>query len=407
MKCFKVGGVVRDRLLGLKVIDCDWVVVGSSPEEMESLGFRPVGRGFPVFLHPRTHEEYALARTERKSGHGYRGFRVQAAPSVTLEEDLRRRDLTINAMAESETGELIDPYGGVSDLRAGVLRHVSPAFKEDPLRVLRVARFAARLGFQVAPETLTLMKQLSSLGELNDLARERVWRETALALCEKYPERYFEVLESCGALGYLFPRTINSPSGLRCLRRAAERELNLEQRFTALCAGAEVPLGDTEHNLLEPLARHYPLPRDVQNLALLGCRHARKFLAPALPGGEEVLTLLQAVDARRRPERFEDLLEVCAVLVDAERESAVRRALAGWRVAAAADREVGVQALAGKGLEGAALGRELEQLRRQVVTEAVRRWSEAQVEERPARSFDPESTESSDLESTDDELSPG
>ena len=205
MKIYLVGGAVRDKLLGQPVADRDWVVVGSTPAEMEQLGYQPVGRDFPVFLHPETHEEYALARTERKTGRGYKGFTFHTAPAISLEDDLARRDLTINAMAEDEHGRLIDPYGGAGDLKAGILRHVTAAFAEDPLRILRVARFAARLDFRVAPETLQLMHAISASGELAALAPERIWTETERALGEKYPARYIEVLRACNALQVLFP----------------------------------------------------------------------------------------------------------------------------------------------------------------------------------------------------------
>jgi tRNA nucleotidyltransferase (CCA-adding enzyme) len=206
MKTYIVGGAVRDRLLGLPVADRDYVVVGATPDEMLALGFQPVGKDFPVFLHPQTHEEYALARTERKSGHGYKGFKVYAAADVTLEEDLLRRDLTINAMAEDETGELIDPYGGQRDLAGNIFRHVSAAFAEDPVRILRVARFAARFtGFAVAPETNALMRQMVDNGEVDALVPERVWQEVARGLMDAQPSRMFRVLRDCGALARLFP----------------------------------------------------------------------------------------------------------------------------------------------------------------------------------------------------------
>src|SRR5580765_6558219 len=205
VKIYRVGGSVRDELLGREVVDRDWVVVGATPEILVASGYKPVGRDFPVFLHRETGEEYALARTERKHGRGYRGFEFFASPDVTLAEDLARRDLTINAMARDEKGTLIDPFGGQADLRAGVLRHVSPAFVEDPLRVLRVARFAARFGFAVAPETLRLMRVLVASGELAELAAERVWQELARGLMEPHPSRMIEVLRDCGALGRLLP----------------------------------------------------------------------------------------------------------------------------------------------------------------------------------------------------------
>ena len=201
LEVYLVGGAVRDALLGRPLGDRDWVVVGSTPEQMQSLGFTPVGRDFPVYLHPQSHEEYALARTERKQGRGHRGFAVHAEPTVTLEEDLRRRDLTINAIAQDPQGGIIDPFNGVADLRAKRLRHVSAAFTEDPLRVFRVARFAALLPeFSVVPETMELMRSMAVAGELADLSAERVWQELYKALCAPAPEKFFEVLAQCGAL---------------------------------------------------------------------------------------------------------------------------------------------------------------------------------------------------------------
>ncbi|HEY5720606.1 MAG TPA: multifunctional CCA tRNA nucleotidyl transferase/2'3'-cyclic phosphodiesterase/2'nucleotidase/phosphatase, partial [Gammaproteobacteria bacterium] len=208
MEIYLVGGAVRDRLLGLELRERDWVVVGATPEQMEALGYRRVGRDFPVFLHPESGEEYALARTERKTAPGYRGFAVHASPEVTLEEDLRRRDLTINAMAEAPDGTLIDPFGGAEDLRLGRLRHVSPAFAEDPVRILRVARFAARFarwGFRVAHPTQRLMREMVASGEVDALVPERVWAELEKALGEPQPGRFVEVLHRCGALARVLP----------------------------------------------------------------------------------------------------------------------------------------------------------------------------------------------------------
>ncbi|MDQ3195192.1 MAG: CCA tRNA nucleotidyltransferase [Pseudomonadota bacterium] len=205
MRIYEVGGAVRDEVLGLPVKDRDFVVVGATPEQMTQLGYKPVGRDFPVFLHPETHEEHALARTERKTALGYTGFVVHAAPDVTLEQDLQRRDLTINAIARDESGALIDPFGGIGDLRAGILRHVSPAFAEDPVRVLRVARFAARFGFAIAPETLALMRDMVNAGEADALVAERVWQELARGLMERKPSRMFVALRDCGALARILP----------------------------------------------------------------------------------------------------------------------------------------------------------------------------------------------------------
>jgi len=212
VKTYVVGGAVRDELLGLPVKDRDHVVVGATPEEMARLGYQPVGKDFPVFLHPVTHEEYALARTERKSGRGYKGFKVYAAPEVTLEEDLRRRDLTINAMAKAADGGLIDPFGGEKDLRAKLLRHVSEAFAEDPVRILRVARFAARFGFRVAPQTMKLMKGMVRSGETDHLVAERVWQEFAKGLAEEQPRRMFEVLKESGLHARLLPELKKVPA---------------------------------------------------------------------------------------------------------------------------------------------------------------------------------------------------
>ena len=205
MKIYAVGGAVRDRLLGREVADQDYVVVGATPEQMEAQGFRPVGKDFPVFLHPQTHEEYALARTERKTARGYKGFDVYTSPEVTLEQDLARRDLTINAIARDGAGNLIDPHHGEADLRAGILRHVSPAFVEDPVRILRVARFAARFGFVIAPETLQLMNEMVRNGEVDHLVPERAWQELSRGLIEAKPSRMFVALRECGALARILP----------------------------------------------------------------------------------------------------------------------------------------------------------------------------------------------------------
>src|SRR5687768_4050209 len=241
MRSFLVGGSVRDELLGLPVQDRDYVVVGATPEEMLGRGFRPVGADFPVFLHPETHEEYALARTERKTAPGYKGFTFHAAPDVTLEDDLRRRDLTINAMARAGDGTLVDPHGGENDLRAGILRHVGEAFGEDPVRILRVARFAARFGFAVAPETMAFMRRMVDAGEADALVPERVWQELARGLMERDPSRMIAVLRECGALARALPeidRTFELPQVPEKLAqridRAASRALALPVRYAVL-----------------------------------------------------------------------------------------------------------------------------------------------------------------------------
>jgi tRNA nucleotidyltransferase (CCA-adding enzyme) len=290
VKAYIVGGAVRDELLGLPVKDRDWVVVGATPEEMVAKGFKPVGKNFPVFLHPQTHEEYALARTERKSGRGYKGFTVHAAPDVTLEDDLRRRDLTINAIAKDEGGKLIDPFRGQEDLRQGVLRHVSPAFAEDPVRILRVARFAARFSFSVARETAALMRKMVQSGETDYLVAERVWREFSKGLMEEHPERMFQVLESSGLK--LVPKPKCKLSG------------SLPVRFALLAW----PLAEKE---VEALCKRLRAPNEVRELALLASGYREPLKHAKKP--EELLDVLKRTDAFRRPERFSQLLEVAKV----------------------------------------------------------------------------------------------
>jgi tRNA nucleotidyltransferase (CCA-adding enzyme) len=287
VKAYVVGGAVRDELLGRQVKDRDWVVVGATPEEMVAKGFKPVGKDFPVFLHPVTKEEYALARTERKSGRGYKGFTVHASPEVTLEDDLRRRDLTINAIAKDEDGRLIDPFRGEEDLRQGVLRHVSPAFAEDPVRILRVARFAARFSFTVAKETLALMRKMVRSGETDYLVPERVWQEFAKGLMAEHPERMFQVLDS---------------AGLRIVQKPKYRlSGSLPVRFALLAW----PLEETE---VEALCKRLRAPGEVKELGLLAAGYREQLKGAKKP--EELLDLLKRTDAFRRPERFAQLLEV-------------------------------------------------------------------------------------------------
>ena len=285
MKAYVVGGAVRDGLLGLPVQDRDYVVVGATPEEMTAAGYRPVGKDFPVFLHPQTHEEYALARTERKSGRGYKGFTVYAAPDVTLEQDLARRDLTINAMAKGLDGGLVDPFNGKSDLESKILRHVSPAFSEDPVRILRVARFAARFGFRIADETLALMRSMVAAGETDHLVAERVWQEFAKGLAEKEPVRMFDALERCGLRPRLLPELASVPDNLSGA---------LPVRFALLCW----PLQEVA---IKALCDRIKVPNEERELALLACR-CKDLLGPSTPA--EYLNLFKRADALRRPERF-------------------------------------------------------------------------------------------------------
>jgi tRNA nucleotidyltransferase (CCA-adding enzyme) len=314
MQVYLVGGAVRDELLGRAVRERDWVVVGATPAELERLGYRAVGRDFPVFLHPETHEEYALARLERKVGPGYRGFVTDFSPAVTLEQDLGRRDLTINAMARDGAGRVIDPHGGQADLGARVLRHVSPAFAEDPVRILRVARFAARfagLGFTVAPETLALMRTMVASGEASALVSERVWRELERALGEPAPQRCLEVLRDCGALTVLLPELAGHAepaAAWTLLRAAAERGAATPVRWAALLAG--LPIAQ-----IEALCARLRVPNDYRELALLAARLGAYLhdSADADADAEWLLGLLEQADAFRRPERFAQWLEVLAL----------------------------------------------------------------------------------------------
>ena len=338
-KIYCVGGAVRDRLLGLPIKDRDWVVVGSTPEAMIARGFQPVGRDFPVFLHPDTHEEYALARTERKSAPGYTGFVVHASPQVTLEQDLLRRDFTVNAIAQDERGALIDPYGGQADLKAGVLRHVSDAFGEDPVRILRAARFAARFGFSIAPQTLTLMRAMVSNGEVDALVPERVWQELARGLMEKAPSRFFETLRDCGALAKILPEVdalfgVPQPekhhpeidSGIHTMMvvdDAARHGYALEVRFAALMhdlgkatTPADILPRHVGHEargveLLQPLCERLRVPADCRDLALLAARYHGDVHRAKELRADTIVKLFQSADAWRRPERFEQLLQVC------------------------------------------------------------------------------------------------
>ncbi len=342
MKIYMVGGAVRDRLLGLPVTDRDWVVVGATPEQMLAQGFIPVGKEFPVFLHPETKEEYALARTERKVAPGYTGFTFHAAPDVTLEQDLARRDLTINAMAMTPDGTLIDPYGGRRDLERRILRHVSQAFVEDPVRILRVARFAARLapwGFRVAPETIELMQRMVENGEVNALVPERVWAELLRALGESKPSPFFEVLRACGALRVIFPeidRLFGVPQpekyhpevdvGVHTLlvvdqsaRLTSEREV----RFAALVHDLGKGITPSEQwprhvgheergvPLVEGLCRRLRVPGRFRDLAVLVTRYHLYFHRAAELRSATLLKLFYELDAFRRPQRFDQYLLAC------------------------------------------------------------------------------------------------
>lgn len=407
MEIYLVGGAVRDRLLGQTVTERDWVVVGATVEAMLAQGYAQVGKDFPVFLHPESKEEYALARTERKSGRGYTGFICDFAPEITLESDLLRRDLTINAMAETADGQVIDPYGGLKDLEARLLRHVSPAFREDPLRVLRVARFASRyasLGFTVAAETQTLMREIAASGELDALTPERVWKETERALGQERPEVYFQVLRDCGALAVLFPeidRLFGVPqraeyhpeidSGvhtLMVLTQAAKLSPSTAVRFAALVhdlGKADTPAEEWPRHLLheqrgvervKELSRRAKVPRHFQELGELVCKHhldchrAWELLPKTL------LKKLGEIDALRRPGRFEEFLLACEAdargrLGFEERDYPQGRF---WRQALATVQAIQAKPLVEQGLQGLQLAEALSKARVQALTIFKSEW---------------------------------
>jgi tRNA nucleotidyltransferase (CCA-adding enzyme) len=399
LQVYSVGGSVRDELLGLPVSDRDWVVVGATPQAMVALGYRPVGRDFPVFLHPNTQEEYALARTERKAGTGYRGFEVHASPEVTLEQDLARRDLTINAMARAQDGTLVDPHGGRADLEAGVLRHVGVAFAEDPVRILRLARFAARFAaFRVDPATLALCRRMVEAGEADALVAERVWQEIARGLAESRPSRMLEVLEACGALERVLPEVaaaqrpaagVERParagpegpddgqpaSGLaeaeptrpraaagamaelgRLLDRAAARAAPLVVRF-ALLAAARPGGGTAEPAAVQALCARLRVPGDCADLArLLAARY------PSPPADEDAaeaaLAFVEACDGLRRPDRFGALLLARELLEEvAAGAAAAPASAAGLQAPSARSRRLAAALVAARGGDAGAIAR--------------------------------------------------
>lgn len=386
---YKVGGAVRDRLLGLPVKDIDWVVVGASPEQMLAAGYQAVGKDFPVFLHPESHEEYALARTERKTAPGYTGFSFHAAADVSLEQDLLRRDLTINAIAEDAEGRLIDPYNGQQDLQQRLLRHVSPAFAEDPVRILRLARFHARfahLGFTVADETMQLMQQMVRDGEVDALVAERVWQETARALAEASPQSYFQLLRDCGALARIFPeidRLFGVPQPveyhpeidtgihtLLVLEQAARLSKVPEVRFAALVHDlgkgitpeAEWPQHIAHEArgvpLVQNLCKRLRVPRDYRDLALLVTEYHLHFHRAMELKASTLVDLFASLDIYRKPERFEQWLLACEA--DSRgRPGYEERILVQpdfLRAMAQSCRSVEARTYAEQGLRGAAIG---------------------------------------------------
>lgn len=400
-KIYLVGGAVRDQLLGIPVKDRDWVVVGATPKQMLAQGFEQVGKDFPVFLHPQTKEEYALARTERKKGVGYHGFEVHADPSVTLKEDLRRRDLTINAMAQDpETGEIIDPYGGYSDLKARLLRHVSPAFQEDPLRVLRVARFAAKLaplGFKLAPETAQLMTQMAHSGELNALTPERVWQEVVKALETETPSVFFAVLRQVDALQVLFPEIDalfqvpqspkHHPEGdagthtLMVLDAAARLNSLIKVRYAALVhdlgKGVTPPELWPKHPdhevkgvpLVEALGQRYRTPKEITQLAKLVTRwhgqiHRGIDLAK-MKNFEALLEVLEQCQAYKKPEQFQHILVCCEAdhLGRKGFENTPYPQKAFWTHLRDASEAVDIQAIMQQGYKGKAIQEQIRKVR--------------------------------------------
>jgi tRNA nucleotidyltransferase (CCA-adding enzyme) len=406
MKIYLVGGAVRDRLLGRVGGDRDWVVVGGTPEAMQAQGFRPVGKDFPVFLHPETGEEYALARTERKSGRGYKGFVVHTSPDVSLDDDLLRRDLTINAMAQDEHGQVIDPHGGQADLAARVLRHVSPAFGEDPVRILRLARFAARFpDFSVAPDTLALMRQMVDEGEVDHLVPERVWQELARGMMEVRPSRLFEVLRDCGALARLLPeldalwgvpqRAEYHPEidtgvhAMMVMDMSARLQAPLSVRYA--CLGHDLGKGQTPADvlprhlghegrsvrLLKAVGDRLRVPNDCRELAEVVAREHGNIHASAQLSAAATVRLLERCDAIRKPQRFHDILLACECdargrlgwhdrpYPQAER---LRQALAAALATDTA--QLSAEALA-RGLSGPRIGEHIQQARIQAVAKAL------------------------------------
>jgi tRNA nucleotidyltransferase (CCA-adding enzyme) len=406
MQVFAVGGCVRDRLLGRTVRDRDWVVVGATPQQMLDAGYRPVGRDFPVFLHPQTQEEYALARTERKTAPGYHGFSFHADPSVTLEQDLARRDLTINAMAEDAQGRVVDPFGGQRDLQERVLRHVGEAFAEDPVRILRLARFAARLPeFHVAPETMALCRQMVAAGEVDALVAERVWQELAGGLMESAPSRMLEVLRECDALARLLPEVdrlwgVPQPEAhhpevdtgehlLLVLDTSARLAAPLPVRYACLChdlgKGTTPPDEWPRHiahearsvKLLQDVSERLRVPAECHALAEVVAREHGNVHRSGELNAAAVMRLLERCDALRRPERFEQLLLACEC--DARgregrfdepypQRERLRRALAAAR---SIDSAAVSSAAIARGLQGPAIGDAISAARREAVAQAL------------------------------------
>jgi tRNA nucleotidyltransferase (CCA-adding enzyme) len=384
VKIYLVGGAIRDRLLGLDPGERDWVVVGATPAALEARGFKPLDAEFPVFAHPESGEEYALARREQKVGSGHKGFSVEFGPDVTLEEDLQRRDLRVNAIAESDSHELIDPFGGRADLNARTLRHVSPAFIEDPLRVLRAARFAARLAaleFNIHESTLDLMKTMSARDEMRSLSGSRIWRETEKSLKTSHPSRFFSVLNDCGALAVVLPelgdavaaatanKAYGETLGFKALEAAARLDPRAEIRFAALVnALADPGTGADAEATVARLCKRLPIRRKYADLARVTSRLIRRSASPAKADAGHLLARLEHADAFRRPGRFKDALVACRALesvMKSGEEGSVPTATLHRAFDAAA--EVSAAEVTNSGVRGEAVGVELARRR----TEAI------------------------------------
>jgi len=402
MKSYVVGGAVRDEMLGRPVNDHDWVVVGATPQEMTARGFLPVGKDFPVFLHPQTKEEYALARTERKTAPGYHGFTFHTDPGVTLEDDLARRDLTINAMAREADGTLVDPYGGRKDLTAKILRHVSPAFAEDPVRILRLSRFAARFGdFSVAPETLALMRQMVEAGEVDALVAERVWQELSRGLMEAHPSKMFEVLRACGALARLLPEVdrlwgVPQPPQhhpevdtgvhlMMVLDMSAKLNTPLAVRFA--CLGHDLGKGTTPAEMLPRHIKHeqrsvdlvravcdrWKVPVECRELAEVVAREHGNVHRSGELNASAVMRLIERCDGIRRPARFAEMLLACEcdargrLGFENEPYSQRARLQKALDLARAVDSRAVSTEAAERGLSGVAIGQAIQQARVQAI----------------------------------------
>ena len=360
MKTYLVGGAVRDKLLGFTPHEHDWVVVGATVEEMQALGYEQVGKDFPVFLHPQTKDEYALARTERKSGRGYTGFSVSFDPSVTLEQDLLRRDLTINAIAETAEGELIDPVAGQQDIQQRLLRHVSDAFVEDPLRVLRIARFLARfshLGFTIAAETRQLLENMAATGELTDLTPERVWKEWQKSLDTQSPHKFLELLQQLNATPQVLDGLLVNTQVLDCIRRVAEQTETTELRFAAVFV-MQPPTFE-----LAEFCRQLAIPNRFYDVAQLALQQQQLILQQAKLSHPQLFELLQAIDYWRRPQRLTQFLCLRRVLGHTQQDSnAIENA-------AAAAKQVNAKQLIADGLKGPEVGQALAQRRQAIFFE--------------------------------------